>query len=45
MLVQAEETVGQACWCLLDAQVPQAPDPADPHGPQAAPQQNHEASP
>ena len=27
------------------AQVPQAPPPADPHGPQAAPQQNHEASP
>jgi hypothetical protein len=30
---------------LLELQVPQAPWPADPHGPQALPQQNQDISP
>jgi len=41
----AAEALGQACWREPELQVPQAPWPAEPHGPQALPQQNHDISP
>ena len=45
MLKHADEVLGQAAWCWLDWQVPQAPVPALPHGPQELPQQNQVVSP
>ncbi|GHJ40730.1 hypothetical protein Sm713_63390 [Streptomyces sp. TS71-3] len=39
------EALGQAACALLDWQVPQAPVPALPQGPQALPQQNQVLSP
>jgi hypothetical protein len=45
MSKQAWEAFGQACWREPELQVPQAPWPVEPHGPQAFPQQNHDISP
>jgi hypothetical protein len=45
MLKQADEVLGQACWCEPELQFPHAPCPVAAQGPQALPQQNHEASP
>jgi hypothetical protein len=42
---QASEVFGQAQCRLPELQVPHAPWPAEPHGPQAVPQQNQEVSP
>jgi hypothetical protein len=42
---QASEAFGQAHWWELELQVPHAPWPALPQGPQAEPQQNHDISP
>lgn len=44
-LQQAEERLGQAAMFLPDWQVPQAPVPVLPQGPQELPQQNQEVSP
>lgn len=44
-LKQAAEALGHAAMFLLDWQVPQAPVPALPQGPQELPQQNQEPSP
>jgi hypothetical protein len=41
---QEEEVFGHAHWWLPELQLPQAPPPAEPHGPQEEPQQNQEAS-
>jgi hypothetical protein len=41
----AAEAFGQACWREPELQVPQAPWPAEAHGPHALPQQNHDISP
>ncbi len=45
MLKQAVEVFGQAHWCELELQFPQAPPPAAAQGPHEAPQQNHDISP
>jgi hypothetical protein len=45
MLKHAAEALGQACCLDPELQVPQAPWPVAPHGPQALPQQNHDISP
>src|SRR3954464_11871928 len=45
MLKQPSEGLGQAHWCDPELQLPHAPPPALPHGPQEAPQQNHDISP
>jgi hypothetical protein len=45
MLKQESEVFGQAHWWEPELQFPHAPPPALPHGPQAAPQQNHDISP
>jgi hypothetical protein len=44
-LKHAALRLGQAPMCLPDWQVPHAPVPADPQGPQALPQQNQLVSP
>ena len=44
-LQQAADRFGQAAMFLLDWQVPQAPVPALPQGPQELPQQNQDVSP
>ena len=44
MAKQLSDVFGHAQWRLPDWQFPHAPPPAEPHGPQALPQQNHEAS-
>ena len=41
----ADEAYGQAHWWLPESQLPQAPPPAEPHGPQELPQQNQLISP
>ncbi|GHF00049.1 hypothetical protein GCM10017776_16310 [Streptomyces griseoluteus] len=45
MLKHAAEALGQAPWCALDWQLPQAPPPALPQGPHELPQQNQLVSP
>ncbi len=45
MSKHAWEVLGQAAWWALDWQVPQAPVPALPQGPQELPQQNQVVSP
>jgi hypothetical protein len=45
MSKHAWEVLGHAAWCALDWQVPHAPVPALPQGPQALPQQNQVVSP
>src|SRR3954453_8313909 len=44
MSKHAWDAFGHAQCLLAELQLPHAPPPADPHGPQAAPQQNHDAS-
>jgi hypothetical protein len=45
MLKQASDALGHAHWWDPELQVPQAPLPALPHGPQELPQQNQDISP
>jgi hypothetical protein len=45
MLKHPVEVFGQAHWCEPELQLPHAPPPALPQGPQEAPQQNHDISP
>ncbi|GAA0342360.1 hypothetical protein GCM10010151_34940 [Actinoallomurus spadix] len=42
---QASDVFGHAHWCEPELQVPQAPCPALPQGPQELPQQNQDISP
>lgn len=44
MSQQAWDALGHACCMFAEWQVPQAPVPVVPHGPQALPQQNQEPS-
>jgi hypothetical protein len=44
MAKQLSDVFGHAQWRLPELQLPHAPPPAEPQGPQAAPQQNHDAS-